>query len=357
MGFRESKRFVLEASVWQLDRSLTLLTQRAMCEAGSSEAHGLARPAQEVDEPSHLETMVMQCCPGHHLEEVRGLLRETGDDFEGVVEILIAKDAEEEQELDQSSPVALKDRPDSSAPNWQSISQSLQGDQAPVTLPGRADQLRCDHLRDWRAESPSSVETAATHSSAEVASLSTHATTDDAGTGASSSAEASSNGGYPTRSGKRAASSDPMTASIFRESKRTSPSPQVGTGHAHSDNVTLTPDNIEEDDDAGSAEVSFIGMRRTSNADLKQAKDDQDRAAAASHAVSPEEPVKRGRGRPKGSGKRVKREEIRAKRREKEIAKALMRKTGATASADPTHTATAPALPSTEVRGFRELHI
>ncbi|KAI3482657.1 hypothetical protein L1887_54661 [Cichorium endivia] len=216
---------------------------------------------------------------------------------------------------------------------------------APTPLP--------DHMRRWRATSPSSVDTSATHSSGEGDSPSTTATTDDGGdTTACASPEASSGSrgstpGVERLSSKRAASSDAMTMSMIRSPKRRSQS--------RSPDFNALPDSQPDEEGNGSAAEA--------TATSTTAEDE------AQEGETVYEIIKRGRGRPRKDGlpnkssiavkrrvptAREKRDAAQARKRERQLEKvgrARARVTGdETASSSPRPS---PA----EVCGFRELKI
>ncbi|KDN37920.1 cysteine proteinase [Tilletiaria anomala UBC 951] len=318
------------------------------------------------DVATDAEALILQSCPGHLLSEVRALLKSHNNDFDSVVEILIAKDAEEEQELDESSPMALKDRSSTGTPalgGAASVSDPVPS-QDPPPPTGRAEQLRADHLRDWRAATPSSVDTTVTHSSTEFGSVSTHATTDESGAGTSS------DDSRKLRSAKRAASSDAMTASSFRENKRRSNSP-------HSPRAAIAGGEEAEE---GGADRSWLPEERNMFAEVsndasaiegiqlasavaqgKGAHSHEQLSSVLAPALSQADQLRRNGVQTK----REKRDDARSRKREREVAKALQRKAQAQGKHSATATATiagtgTPAISNkaaVEMRGFRELHI
>ena len=199
----------------------------ASAAAAAADDDASVNDASKKAEPTTEEKMVLQSISGDHdLDEVRRLLEENHNDWAHVVELILEKDAIEDEEQVGAELQAV-----SSAPN---ASDRL-AVPPPPPLP--------DHMRHWRATSPSSVDTSATHSSGEGDSPSTTATTDDGGdTTACASPDASSlsrgsTPGVERLSSKRAASSDAMTMSMIRSPKRRSQSrsPELDpTAHSQS---------------------------------------------------------------------------------------------------------------------------
>lgn len=292
-------------------------------------------------EPTTEEKMVLQSISGDHdLQEVRRLLRENLNDWAHVVELLVEKDTiiDEEEVGAELQAVSSPGEASANAAERSTLA-------APTPLP--------DHMRRWRATSPSSVDTSATHSSGEGDSPSTTATTDDGGdTTACASPEASSGSrgstpGVERLSSKRAASSDAMTMSMIRSPKRRSQS--------RSPDFNALPDSQPDEEGNGSAAEA--------TATTTTAEDE------AQEGETVYEIIKRGRGRPRKDGlpnkssiavkrrvptAREKRDAAQARKRERQLEKvgrARARLTGdETASSSPRPS---PA----EVCGFRELKI
>lgn len=249
-----------------------------------------------------------------------------------MVEALIARDAEEEKELDKSSPMALKERPTPpAAPGTGASTPSSAPSDSHAVAGGRPEKIRNDHLRAWRAGSPSSVDTAATYSSTDAGSVSTHATTEEAG-GASPQADAGEDSGRKVRGGKRAAETDAMTASLLREpTKRRSQSPQ-------------SRDSVE-----------FVGTSADEQAGEAMAREVE---PSSSGTVPSRHPAEKKHSKP--MTQREKRDLARDRKREREVAKALQRKARASglASSSVAHKGDDDHLkPTSEMRSFVELRI
>lgn len=316
-------------------------TMTAAAEAANTDSDNSAKETAKNAEPTTEEKMILQSVSGEHdLEEVRRLLREHHNDWAHVVELLVEKDTIID-ELEVGAEL-------------QALSSSGDQTSAAVRLAVPPPSLP-DHMRHWRATSPSSVDTSATHSSGEGDSPSTTATTDDGGDTtacASPSASSLSRGSTPgveRLSSKRAASSDPMTMSTIRSPKRRSQS--------------RSPD-VEPGSDAQgeAANNEAEAAPSPANADLGQ----NDEAVY--------EIIKRGRGRPRKDGlpnkstvaikrrvptAREKRDAAQARKRERQLEKIGRARAGA-ASDEAQHkdgkgAANRPS--PAEVCGFRELKI
>lgn len=296
------------------------------------------------------EKMLMQSTNGQHsLKDVRLLLAEHHNDWELVLEIMLEKDARNDEE--------------EVGAELQSVSAS--GDRAAAS-----DRLAVpppppfpDHLRHWRASSPSSVDTSATQSSGEGESPSTTATTDDGGdTTACASPDTSSlsrgsTPGVERLSSKRAASSDPMSMSMIRSPKRRSQSrsPDLGTGvaDAHADSA-----HDHSVPSAGADAAAAAGAAAA-------ASDIQDNGVY--------EIIKRGRGRPRKDGlpnkstiairrrvptAREKRDAAQARKHERNLEKVGRARASANADRADEAVSAANNRPSpAEVCGLRELKI
>lgn len=151
--------------------------------------------ADDDPEPTQDEALVQQSCPGTDLQTVRQMIHLHGD-WETAVEAIIAAGELEE------SPVASGSSSTRLARNGKLL--------PPNPLP--------DHLRQYRATSPASVETNGTRSS-EGGSTSTTATTEELSPIHDNSRSASP---MVMPRHKRAASSDIMSASMTRSPKRRS---------------------------------------------------------------------------------------------------------------------------------------
>ncbi|KAJ9478813.1 OTU-like cysteine protease [Pseudozyma hubeiensis] len=305
--------------------------------AASADTKILAKDPSIKAEPTTEEKMVLQSISGDHdLEEVRRLLEENHNDWAHVVEVILEKDAIIDEEEVGAELQAVP-----------SSGEQVDGSDrlAVPPLPPLPD-----HMRHWRATSPSSVDTSATHSSGEGDSPSTTATTDDGGDATacaspdSSSLSRGSTPGIEKLSGKRAASSDAMTMSMIRSPKRRSQS--------RSPELDAAAQSQPGEGDAQDA--------ATTSADAK-AQDGQ--------AVY--EIIKRGRGRPRKDGlpnkstiaikrrvptAREKRDAAQARKRERQLEK--VGRTRATSRASGSEAAPTNTGPSAaEVCGFRELKI
>lgn len=100
-----------------------------------------------------------------------------------------------------------------------------------------------DHLRDWRAASPSSVDTIGTRSSIDGGSTSTHATTDESPESGTQPSHFKRNGTHDTKRSKRAASKDPMSS--LRSPKRRSRSRSPMQPSNSIDEATLAAQDID----------------------------------------------------------------------------------------------------------------
>ncbi len=269
-------------------------------------------------EPNSMEQLILHSVPGHTLAEIRELLQQHSNDSDAVIEVLLAQDAEDERELERSSPVALKSRDECTPASLPPV-VNLQPHDAVIKRP---DHLRQDLLRDWRADSPSSVDTAPTPSSTDGGSVSTVATSDQA----DSNGPPSDDGRRRLRSAKRSANSEAMTASLLREAVRPRSQTPPGIRELAEESRQLA---VEDSSAAQSEETG----RPTST---------------------------RGRGRGRGSARAVptarqKRDTARARRHERDIARAAERKAQALGTS--TEKATASQPKSSEMRSFVELRI
>lgn len=321
---------------------LPRIKEQSIASAGAAAAasadNGKAiKDAANEAELTREEKMVLQSISGDHdLDEVRRLLEENQNDWAHVVELILEKDAIiDEEEV---------------GAELQAVSSSGQQFHGSDRLTVPPPPPLPDHLRHWRATSPSSVDTSATHSSGEGDSPSTTATTDDGGDATACASPGSSNlsrGSTPSVekiSSKRAASSDAMTMSTIRSPKRRSQSRSPELGLA-----------------AQSQSVEAVEHDASPASDDKKSQDGQ--------AVY--EIIKRGRGRPRKDGlpnkstiaikrrvptAREKRDAAQARKRERQLEKIV--RTRATSRAEVGDSAAASERPSpAEVCGFRELKI
>nr|QBH67609.1 hypothetical protein UEMT_2075 [Ustilago esculenta] len=303
----------------------------AAAAAANPESDASANDATKSGEPTREEKMVMQSISGDFdLEQVRKLLHENHNDWEHVVELIVGQDAIFDEEAVGAELQAVP----------------CSGERAADRLDVPPPPPLSDRMRHWRATSPSSVDTSATHSSGEGESPSTTATTDDGGdTTACASPDASSfsrgsTPGVERLSIKRAASSDPMSMSTIRSPKRRSQS--------RSPDVDPTSDAQPGDSTAQSTDAP-------APAD-----------ASAHDSPAAYEIIKRGRGRPRKDGlpnkstiavkrrvptAREKRDTAQARKRERAFEKIARSKADAADSG--ANNRPSPA----EVCGFRELKI
>ena len=310
---------------------ITEQTMAAEEAAAVTESDTKAKKTASNAEPTTEEKMVLQSISGDHsLEEVRQLLSEHHNDWAHVVELILEKDAIiDEEEV---------------GAELQAVPSS--GERAADRLAVPPPPPLPDHMRHWRATSPSSVDTSATHSSGEGESPSTTATTDDGdNTTACASPDASSlsrgsTPGVERLSSKRAASSDPMSMSTIRSPKRRSQSRSPDLDAA----AETQASDAAATQDAASASVD----------------------GAAQDGGEVYEIIKRGRGRPRKDGlpnkstiaikrrvptAREKRDAAQARKRERALEKVGRAK--AEAAEPSTDHRPSPA----EVCGFRELKI
>lgn len=199
----------------------------------------------ENTEPTEEESLVLRSTQGYSLQQVRFYISQHGG-WEEALEAIQAQEAvdddetEDEDEDDTLSTTCLTNLsspddaaradeaagPSQSSPPASQLDEQQQDYYGHVPLP--------DHLRDWRAASPSSVDTTGTLSSLEGGSTSTHATTtDDSPEAVTISSHMTKRAGalHEAKRSKRAASKDPMASlrSPKRRSRSRSPiQPQSG---------------------------------------------------------------------------------------------------------------------------------
>ncbi|EPQ30701.1 uncharacterized protein PFL1_01602 [Pseudozyma flocculosa PF-1] len=302
---------------------------------------GEAEEDGDGGEPTSTEKMVLESTRGQYsLAEVRSLLKEHNQDWAQVVEVLVEREIAQDEAAVGSELQALP-------ASVSGQSEAAAGTLAPPTsLP--------DHMRQWRATSPSSVDTSATHSSGEGDSPSTHATTEegiDLGPGSPSVSQSSraNTPGADRLSTKRAASADLSAIRNLRGPKRRS---QSRSSDESGSVCALSP--TVEGPSTPAAEESVEGAA--------QAEDDDDDDEAEDKAVY--EIIKRGRGRPRKDGlpnkssvvikrkvptPREKRDAAVLRKRERQLEKIAKAK-------EPSPDVTQAKAPA-EVRGFRELKI
>lgn len=312
--------------------------------AAATSADSESKQTSRSTEPTMEEKMVLQSISGDHdLDEVRRLLSENGNDWSHVVELILEKDAAIDDE--EAVGAELQALPPSSAST--SGDPSTASDRLAVPPPPPLP----DHLRHWRATSPSSVDTSATHSSGEGDSPSTTATTDDGGDvtacaspDASSSLSRGSTPGIERLSSKRAASSDAMTMSMIRSPKRRSQSRSPELDHAAA---------------AESQPIATEAQDATSEEENEE-------------VVESYEVIKRGRGRPRKDGlpnkssivikrrvptAREKRDAAQARKRERQLEKVTRNRAATKGDKEEGSAATSHRPSPAEVCGFRELKI
>lgn len=285
-------------------------------------------------EPTMEEKMVMQStCGAHALRDVRRLLHAHQNDWAHVVELLVENDSLTDEEKVGAVLQAVPGHKEESASRASSTLVP------PTSLP--------DHMRQWRAVSPSSVDTCATHSSGEGDSPSTTATTEDGVDTACATPDAislsrGSTPGIEKVHAKRAASSDPMGMSSIRSPKRRSQS--------------RSPDaDRSKDADAPSCDDEFVPS--------------SDPVSDGQGVREEYEIIKRGRGRPRKDGlpnkssiavrrrvptARERRDAAQTRKRERQLDKVAKART---AQNFPTHSLPSVKPSPAEVCGFRELKI
>lgn len=346
---------------------------------GKGKASGKEGDSEWVDEseaePTEDEKLVLASTVGHGLAEIRQLMQETSNDWEKVVETLIERDAAVDIPQIEAQRSGIPEIPTASEGGQQSRPMETFGAQLqpPSNLP--------EHLRQWRATSPSSVDTVGTQSSGSAAS--TAPTTDegpDTG-GAVTSPEAelsrSSSPGIERLSSKRAASTGPTEDGLPRSPKRRSRSRSPSSPRNDGPVETASAARPTQAPAHGSVASSVATIRpyesRTTQSQLVS-----DTAAAGAATMpapaTPATPFKRGPGRPRkdglppGSVPKVKPPSAREKRdaaKARKHARQLQRFGRADANGDANAGAgeerssatPARAKSSAEVQGFRELKI
>lgn len=159
----------------------------------TSSAEKAAKPAPEESllstEPTDEEALVLRSTSGYSIEQVRFYIKRHGG-WEEALEAILAQgaivddDETEDEEFTKVIPSVMSSPDDAARADEAAGPSQPRGFASPISLTGRSPDFYThppipDHLRDWRAASPSSVDTAGTHSSAEGGSTSTHATTDE----------------------------------------------------------------------------------------------------------------------------------------------------------------------------------
>ncbi|UZJ53040.1 hypothetical protein CBS101457_002360 [Exobasidium rhododendri] len=179
----------------------------------------------ESDNPTEEEALVLRSTSGYSLQQIRFYIKRQGG-WEEALEAILAQDAvidddATEDEDEASSTNGVLSSPDDAARADEAAGPSLPQHGHAILMDDQHEYY-ChpplpDHLRDWRAASPSSVDTMGTCSSMEGGSSSTHATTDE-----SPESGVQSTHSKTTMRSKRAASKDPMSS--LRSPKRRSQS-------------------------------------------------------------------------------------------------------------------------------------
>jgi hypothetical protein len=184
-------------------------------------AAAVEREAEKA-KPTEDEALVLRSVKGYSLEQVRFYIKRHGG-WEEALEAILAQDAvdddeteEEEDSLSTAGDATVMSSPDDAARADEAAGPSISSKYDAEFYSHGTPLL--DHLRDWRAASPSSVDTIGTHSSLEGGSASTHATTDESPESASH--HSTKRSADVKKMSKRAASKD--HASAIRSPKRRS---------------------------------------------------------------------------------------------------------------------------------------
>lgn len=211
----------------------------------------MAREPDKAAEPNEEEVLILRSTKGYSLEQVRFYIKRHGG-WEEAMEAILAQDAvEDDDETEEEDTVSttvmtVMSSPDDAARADEAAGPSL-NDLSATTSTLMGDDIHLghtpllDHLRDWRAASPSSVDTIGTHSSLEGGSTSTQATTDE-------SPESIQQYAAKRSKSKRAASKD--LASVARSPKRRSRSrspmqPVTIQQNSNLDEGTLTTQDLD----------------------------------------------------------------------------------------------------------------
>lgn len=269
------------------------------------DGHIASKDDTESDpEPTEEEALVMRSTRGYSLQQVRFYIKRHGG-WEEALEAILANEAVVEEEEKQQSDLLRDTDEDASSELQQTVqdirSRSFQADARGLRASDDSSERTSnspipDHLRDWRAVSPSSVDTAGTQSSVEGASASTHATTDGSPEAPGVKPGTSSD----VRRSKRTASKDPTAnlRSPKRRSRSRSPmqSDPAGTVAAHaianidvnsgehtpSDRPEYTSSPLGRSDEASSESTTSSRLSRRSGMT-----EDPDKTPRAKMAVTP----------------------------------------------------------------------
>lgn len=205
----------------------------------------LAQEEGEDPEPTTEEALVLRSTRGYTLQQVRFYIKRHGG-WEEALEAILANETVADEEGEQSSDHDAMAESQSTMlalrPRSIARSDTLSSSNVPTPL-GESTDVSArtshspmpDHMRDWRAVSPSSVDTVGTHSSIEGASASTHATTDDSPEASGSKLKYSND----VRRSKRTASKDPTSSlrSPKRRSRSRSPMQSGEKGGSHTPDI------------------------------------------------------------------------------------------------------------------------
>lgn len=223
---------------------------RSSASGQSAAQHGASNgaPVQEDEEnpePTTEEALVLRSTRGYTLQQVRFYIKRHGG-WEEALEAILANEtvADEEGEHSSDHDAMAESQSTMLAMRPRSITRSDTVGSSNVPTPlGESTDVSArtshspmpDHMRDWRAVSPSSVDTIGTHSSIEGASASTHATTDDSPEASGSKSKYSSD----VRRSKRNASKDPTSSlrSPKRRSRSRSPMQPGEKGGSHTPDI------------------------------------------------------------------------------------------------------------------------
>lgn len=195
-------------------------------QSATAQHNTLIQEEEENLEPTTEEALVLRSTRGYSLQQVRFYIKRHGG-WEEALEAILANEtvADEEGEHSSDHEAMAESQSTMLALRPRSITRSdtLGSSNVPTPL-GESTDVSArtshspmpDHMREWRAISPSSVDTVGTHSSIEGASASTHATTDDSPEASGSKLKYTSD----VRRSKRTASKDPTSS--LRSPKRRS---------------------------------------------------------------------------------------------------------------------------------------
>lgn len=221
----------------------------------TKESSSILEEEPEQAEPTEEEALVLRSTKGYSLEQVRFYIKRHGG-WEEAMESILAQDAAkdddetEEEDTIRANVMTVMSSPDDAARADEAAGPSL-NDLSATTSTLMRDSSHfnhttlLDHLRDWRAISPSSVDTIGTHSSLEGGSTSTQATTDESPESIQQNVNKGSSDG---RKSKRAASKDLtlVARSPKRQSRSRSPMQPVAIQiNSNLDEGTLTTQDMD----------------------------------------------------------------------------------------------------------------